>query len=113
VLESFVTQKCDKQAALRFLQKTLRRHDRVEKITNDKLRSYSAALKQLGAQNLQDTERHANNRIENSRLPFQRRERAMLRFRRMRSLQMFAAVHASVFNHFNHERSLSSRQFSK
>jgi len=27
----------------------------------------------------------------------------------MRSLQMFAAVHASLFNHFNSERSLTSR----
>jgi len=33
----------------------------------------------------------------------------MQRFRRMRSLQKFASVHASVTNHFNQERSLSSR----
>ena len=33
----------------------------------------------------------------------------MLRFRRMRSLQKFASVHASVLNHFNSERSLTSR----
>ena len=33
----------------------------------------------------------------------------MLRFRRMRSLQTFAAVHSSVHNLFNAERSLSSR----
>jgi putative transposase len=33
----------------------------------------------------------------------------MLRFRRMRSLQKFSAVHASVCNHFNLERSLYSR----
>jgi putative transposase len=32
----------------------------------------------------------------------------MLRFRRTRSLQKFASVHAAVFNHFNQERSLSS-----
>ena len=38
-----------------------------------------------------------------------RRERAMPRFRRMRSLQKFASVHASVFNHSNQERSLSNR----
>ena len=37
----------------------------------------------------------------------------MLRFRRMRSLQMFAAVHASIYNHFNQERLLSSRQIFK
>jgi putative transposase len=37
----------------------------------------------------------------------------MQRFRRIRSLQMFASVHASVTNHFNHERSLSSRNLLK
>jgi putative transposase len=37
----------------------------------------------------------------------------MLRFRRMRTQQKFASVHASVFNHFNQERSLSSRQIFK
>jgi putative transposase len=46
----------------------------------------------------------------NSHLPFRRRESAMLRFRRMRSLQNFAAVHSSVHNHFNRERHLSSRE---
>jgi transposase-like protein len=45
--------------------------------------------------------RWANNLAENSHLPFRRRERAMLRFRRMRSLQKSATVHASVCNHFN------------
>ena len=33
----------------------------------------------------------------------------MQRFRSMRSLQKFAAIHASVCNHFNQERSLYSR----
>ncbi len=37
----------------------------------------------------------------------------MLRFRRLRTLQKFASVHASVFNHFNQERSLSSQQIFK
>lgn len=55
----------------------------------------------------QDCVRHANNRAENSHLSFRRQERAMLRFRRMRSLQKFVAVHASVSNHFNHDRSNS------
>ena len=31
----------------------------------------------------------------------------MQRFRRMRSLQKFAAVFSSLFNHFNHDRNLS------
>jgi len=34
----------------------------------------------------------------------------MLRFRRMRSLQKFASVHANVHNHFASERHLVDRQ---
>ena len=45
-------------------------------------------------------ERWANSRAENSHLPFEWRERAMLRFGRMHSLQMFASVHASFHNQF-------------
>ncbi len=37
----------------------------------------------------------------------------MLRFRRTKTLQKFASVHASVSNHFNQERSLSSRDIYK
>jgi len=34
----------------------------------------------------------------------------MLRFRRMKSLQKFASVHANVHNHFNLGRPLTDRQ---
>ena len=37
----------------------------------------------------------------------------MQRFWRMLSLQKFAAVHSSVFNHFNQERSLTKRDHFK
>ena len=37
----------------------------------------------------------------------------MQRFRRIRSLQKFASVHASVTNHFNTDRSLTSRAIFK
>ena len=110
MLESFVTKRRDKKAALKLLKKTLKRHGRAEEMVTDCLRSYGAALKDLGIRDRQETGRWANNRAENSHQPFRRRERAMLRFRRMRTLQKFASVHASVFNHFNKERSLSSRQ---
>ena len=46
---------------------------------------------------------------ENSHQPFRRRERAMERFRRMKTLQKFAAVHGTVHNHYNQERHLISR----
>ena len=110
VLESFVTKTRDKKAALKFLRKAMRKHGQPEVIVTDTLRSCGAALKEIGAGARQETGRWMNNRAENSHLPFRRRERAMLRFRRMRSLQKFASVHASVCNHFNQERSLSKRK---
>ncbi|MBW0159674.1 IS6 family transposase [Sedimentimonas flavescens] len=110
VLESFVTKRRDKKAALKFLKKSLTRHGCANEFVTDHLRSYGAALGDLGIRESQQTGRWMNNRAENSHLPFRRRERAMLRFRRIRTLQKFAAVHASVSNHFNQDRSLSSRQ---
>lgn len=109
VLESFVTKTRYKKAALKFLRKAMRKHGRPKANVTDRLRSYGAALKELGAADIQETGRWLNNRAENSHPPFRRRERAMLRFRRMQSLQKFAAFHASVYNHFNSERSLYSR----
>ena len=79
-------------------------------IVADQLRFYGAAMKVIGNEDKQETGRWLNNRAENSHLPFRRRERAMLRFRRTRSLQKFVSVHASVHNHFNQERHLYSRE---
>ncbi len=73
-------------------------------IVTDLLQSYGAAMKVIG-----NAGRWLTNRAENSHLPFRRRERAMLRFRRMRSLQKFITICASVCNHFNKERHHYSR----
>ena len=51
-----------------------------------------------------------NNRAENSHQPFRRREGAMARFRDIKTLQKFAAAHASIHNHFNLERHLTRRE---
>ena len=110
ILESFVTRKRDKGAALTFMKKALKRHGSPEAITTDGLRSYGAAMNELGNSEKREVGRWTNNRIENSHLPFRRRERAMLRFRQMKSLQKFASVHANVHNHFNQERHLVDRQ---
>jgi len=109
VLESFVTKRRDRRAALKFLKKTMKRYGNPEVIVTDRLRSYGAAMKTIGNARRQLTGRRLNNRAENSHLPFRRRERAMLRFRQSRSLQKFVSVHSSVHNHFNHERHLNSR----
>jgi DNA-binding XRE family transcriptional regulator len=67
----------------------LKRHGSPEAITTDGLRSYGAAMNELGNRDKQEIGRWANNRVENSHLPFRRRERAMLRFRQMKTLQKF------------------------
>ncbi|MEH6836496.1 MULTISPECIES: IS6 family transposase [Falsihalocynthiibacter] len=109
VLESYVTRRRDRAAVLKFMKKAMKRYGQPEVIVTDKLRSYSAAMKVIGNLARQETGRWKNNRAENSHLPFRRRERAMQRFRRMRTLQKFVSVHASVFNHFNKDRSLFQR----
>jgi putative transposase len=109
ILESFVTKTRDKAAALAFMKKALKRHGSPEAITTDGLRSYSAAMTELGNSGKQEIGRWANNRVENSHIPFRRRERAMLRFRQMKTLQKFSSVHANVHNHFNAERHLIDR----
>jgi len=86
VLESYVTKTRDKQAALTFLKKAMRRYGAPKVVITDRLRSYGAAMKEIGNQDCQEVDRHLNNRVENSHLPFRRRERAMSRFRRMSKL---------------------------
>ncbi len=110
ILESYVTRKRNKSAALEFMKKALKRHGRAETIVTDGLRSYPAAMRILGNLGRREMGRWLNNRAENSHLPFRRRERAMLRFRRMKTLQKFVSVHASFHNHFNQERHLVDRQ---
>ena len=91
----------------------MKRHGKPRVIATDRLRSYSAAMKEIGNAGVQETGRWLNNRAENSHQPFRRQERAMRRFRRMHTLQKFSSVHASVHNHFNHERHLVSRDIYK
>ncbi len=92
VLESFVTKTRDKKAALRFMKKALKRHGSPVAITTDGLRSYGAAMTELGNREKQEIGRWTNNRVDNSHLPFRRRERAMLRFRQMKTLQSLPPV---------------------
>ena len=46
--ENFVTKTLDKVAALTFMKKALKRHGSPEAITTDGLRSYRAAMNELG-----------------------------------------------------------------
>ena len=110
VPEVFATKHRDRKAALAFLKRTMKRYGRPEVIVTDRLRSYRAAMREIGNEARQVTGRWLNNRAENSHQPFRRRERAMAKFRTPATLQKFAAVHASVHNHFNQERHLHTRK---
>ena len=74
VLEAFVSKKRDREAALKFLRKLMKRYGRPDAIITDRLRSYRAALRELGGSGLQQAGRWLNNRAENAHLPFRRRE---------------------------------------
>jgi len=67
----------------------------------------------IGNADDQECGRWLNNRAENSHQPFRRREGAMSKFRDIKTLQKFVAIHASVHNHFNLDRHLNRRSVYK
>ena len=105
----FATKRRDRRAALKFLKRTMKRYGRPRSIVTDRLRSYGAAMKAMGIVERRVCGRWLNNRAENSHQPFRRREGAMAKFRDVKTLQKFAAVHASIHNHFNQDRHLNRR----
>ena len=110
VLECFVTKRRNKAAAKKFPIKIMRKHGSPKIITTDKLPSYCAAFREIGIADKQLCGGRANNRCENSHLPFRRRERAMQRFKTVAAFHKFVSYHSQIYNHFNHERHLESRQ---
>ncbi len=113
MLESYVTKRRDKKAALKFLRKSLQRHGTTDVIVTDRLASYGAALNALNAIDKREVGRWLNNRAENSHQPFRRRERRCFALRRMRSpaeIRRGTRLHSQ---YFNQERTLISRQIFK
>ncbi len=113
VLEVFATKRRDRKAALKFLKRTMKRYGQAKAIVTDRFRSYRSAMTMIGNVANQECGRGLNNRAENSHQPFRRRERAMAKFRDIRTLQKFAAAHASIHNHFSQERHLNRRDIFK
>jgi len=109
ILEVYTTKRRNRRAALKFLKRAMKRYGRPRVIATDRLGSYRAGTKVIGNERLQECGRWLNNRAENSHQPFRRREGAMVKFRDIKTLQKFASVHASIHNHFNHDRHLNRR----
>lgn len=57
VLESYVTKTRDKASALKFLKKAMKRYGRPEEVVTDRLRSYGAAMREIGNADRQATGR--------------------------------------------------------
>ena len=94
---------------MNFLKKAMRKRGRPQVIMTGKLRTCDAALQEIGADARQETGQWLKNKAEDSHSPFRRRERSMLRLRRMRSFQKVATDLTPVSNYFNQEPSLSCR----
>ncbi len=65
ILESYVTKKGDRAAALAFIKKALKCHGKVETIVTDVLKSYPAAMRELGNLERQEVGRYLNSQVEN------------------------------------------------
>ena len=113
VLEPVVKSKRDKASALKLLKRIMEKCGLPRSVVTDRLRAYPAAMSEIGAAARHEVGVRLNNRAENSHQPFRRRERAMQRFRSMKTLQKFSSVHAQVYNHFNWERHLVARRIYK
>ena len=75
-------------------------------MVTDKLRSYSAARKEVLPDVIHDSDKWQNNRAENSHQPTRQRERQMRRFKSPGQAQRFLSAHGAINNLFRCGRHL-------
>lgn len=107
VLDIVVQAKRDKKAAIKLMRRLSKKQGFAPRtIVIDRLRSYGAAVRDLGLTARHHQGRWKNNRIEGSHVCVRRRERKMQGFRSPGSAQKFFSLHAATYNAFNTRRHL-------
>ena len=108
-LDFLVQKRRDKGAARRFFKKLLKGQQvKPLKIVTDKLRSYSAAKREVMPSVEQSTQQYENNRCELSHQPTRQQERQMRRFKSQQHTQRFLSCHGVVNNLFRLGRHVMS-----
>ncbi|MFJ4980459.1 IS6 family transposase [Streptomyces coeruleorubidus] len=107
VLDILVQNRRDKAAARRFLRRLIQKTGAVPRvIVTDKLRSYSAANREVMSSVEHRQSKYLNNRAENSHQPTRQRERAMKGFRSVGGAQRFLSAFSGISPHFRPRRHL-------
>ncbi|MCP4271630.1 MAG: IS6 family transposase [Gammaproteobacteria bacterium] len=100
-LDILVQKRRDKKAAKRFFKKLLKcQQAKPLKIVTDKLKSYSAAKREVMPSVEHSTQQYENNCCELSHQPTRQQERQMRRFKSQKHAQIFLACHGIVNNLF-------------
>jgi putative transposase len=107
ILDVLVQARRNKRAALRLMRKLLKKTGRAPRVlVTDRLKSYAAAVRDLGLSVRHHQARWKNNRIEGSHVSVRHRERRMQGFRSPGAAQRFLSIHDATYNAFNTRRHL-------
>jgi putative transposase len=111
VVDVYLQAKRNGAAAKRFFKRLLRSHGgEPRKIVTVKLRSYPVVHREVMSEVIHETDRYANNRVEQTHEATRVRERGMRKFKSVRQAQRFVTAHAAVQNLFNLSRHLVGAQ---
>jgi putative transposase len=106
-LDILVTKRRNKHAAIKFFRKRFKGQARLpHRIVTDKLRSYTAALRELGCQTPHNTKQYENNIAEISHQKTRQQQRQMRQFKSVGQAQRFLACHGQINNDFRQQRHL-------